>query len=455
MEETQMIQENKMGIMPIPKLLASMSLPIMASMLVQALYNIVDSIFVARYSQDALTAVSLAFPVQSLMIALGTGTAVGVNALLSKSLGEKKFDMANKAAMNGLFLAVCSYIVIALFGVFGVRAFFEGQIDNPSVIENGVQYMTVIATMSFGLFGAIILERLLQATGNTIYSMIGQMSGAVTNLILDPIMIFGLLGFPQMGATGAALATVIGQMVSMSVGVFFNLTKNKEISLSLKGFRPDFKVIKIILVVGIPSIIMQSIGSLLTFCFNKILLMFSEVAVSVYGIYFKLNSFIFMPVFGLTNGLIPILAYNYGAQKKKRIISAIKLSIGLSCSIMVIGTLVFQFAPVQLLGLFDAEPEMIEIGIKALRTISWSFIFAGYGIVVSSVFQAFGNGIYSLVTSAIRQLVVILPTAYFFAVNFGLDAVWWSYPLAELVAVVVSTVLFINLYKNRIKGIPD
>lgn len=455
MEETQMIQENKMGVMPIPKLLASMSLPIMASMLVQALYNIVDSIFVARYSQDALTAVSLAFPVQSLMIALGTGTAVGVNALLSKSLGEKKFDMANKAAMNGLFLAVCSYIVIALFGVFGVRAFFEGQIDNPSVIENGVQYMTVIATMSFGLFGAIILERLLQATGNTIYSMIGQMSGAVTNLILDPIMIFGLLGFPQMGATGAALATVIGQMVSMSVGVFFNLTKNKEISLSLKGFRPDFKVIRIILVVGIPSIIMQSIGSLLTFCFNKILLMFSEVAVSVYGIYFKLNSFIFMPVFGLTNGLIPILAYNYGAQKKKRIISAIKLSIGLSCSIMVIGTLVFQFAPVQLLGLFDAEPEMIEIGIKALRTISWSFIFAGYGIVVSSVFQAFGNGIYSLVTSAIRQLVVILPTAYFFAVNFGLDAVWWSYPLAELVAVVVSTVLFINLYKNRIKGIPD
>ena len=455
MEETQMMQENKMGVMPIPKLLISMSLPIMASMLIQALYNIIDSIFVARYSQDALTAVSLAFPVQTLMIALGTGTAVGVNALLSKSLGEKKFEMANKAAVNGLFLAVCSYIIIALFGIFAVRMFFESQIDNVAVIENGVQYLSIIATMSFGLFGAIILERLLQATGNTIYSMIGQMSGAITNIILDPIMIFGLLGFPEMGAAGAALATVCGQVVAMSVGIFFNLTKNKEISLSLKGFRPDLKVIKVILVVGIPSIIMQSIGSILTFCFNSILLMFSEVAVSVYGIYFKLNSFIFMPIFGLTNGLIPIIAYNYGARKKKRITHTIKLSIALACSIMVIGVAIFQFAPVQLLGLFNAKPEMIEIGVTALRTISLSFVFAGYGIVLSSAFQAFGNGIYSLITSAIRQLLVILPTAYFFAVNFGLDAVWWSYPLAELVAVVVSTVLFINLYKTRIKGIPD
>ena len=455
MEETQMIQENKMGVMPIPKLLASMSLPIMASMLVQALYNIVDSIFVARYSQDALTAVSLAFPVQSLMIALAAGMAVGVNALLSKSLGEKKFEMANKAAMHGLFLAVCCYIAIAIFGIFGVRAFFEGQIANPNVIESGVQYTSVITILSFGLFGAICLERLLQATGNTIYSTIAQISGAVTNLILDPIMIFGLLGFPKMGAAGAALATVLGQMVSMSVNLYFNITKNKEIKLSLKGFRPEWKVIRIILVVGIPSIIMQSIASILTLCFNKILLMFSEVAVSVYGIYFKLNSFIFMPVFGLTNGLIPILAYNYGAQKKKRIISAIKLSIGLSCSIMVIGTLVFQFAPVQLLGLFDAEPDMIEIGIKALRTISWSFVFAGYGIVVSSAFQAFGNGIYSLITSVIRQLVVILPVAYFFAINFGLDAVWWSYPLAELVAVAVSTILFAKLYNEKVKNIPD
>lgn len=455
MEETQKMQENKMGVMPVPKLLISMSLPIMASMLIQALYNIVDSIFVARYSQDALTAVSLAFPIQSLMIALGTGTAVGVNALLSRSLGEKKFEMANKTAMNGLFLAVCSYIVIALFGVFGVRIFFESQIDNPAVVENGVQYMTVIATMSFGLFGAIILERLLQATGNTIYSMIGQMSGAITNLILDPIMIFGMFGFPEMGAAGAALATVIGQIVSMLVGLYFNLKKNKEIKFSLKGFRPDIKVIKTIYMVGIPSIIMQSIGSILTFCFNKILLMFSEVAVSVYGIYFKLNSFIFMPVFGLNNGLIPIIAYNYGAQKKKRIISTIKLSIGLACGIMVIGVLIFQLAPVQLLSLFDAEPEMVEIGVKALRIISLSFIFAGYGIVTSSVFQAFGNGVYSLITSVIRQLLVILPVAYIFAVNFGLDAVWWSYPIAELVAVVVSTVLFINLYNKKIKGIPD
>ncbi len=455
MEETQMMQENKMGVMPIPKLLISMSLPIMLSMLVQALYNIVDSIFVARYSQDALTAVSLAFPVQNFMIALGSGTSVGVNALLSKSLGEKKFEMANKAAMNGLFLAVCSYVAIALFGFFGTGLFFRSQIDNPLVIENGIQYLKIITMMSFGLFGAIMLERLLQSTGNTIYSMIGQGAGAVTNIILDPIMIFGLFGFPQMGAAGAALATIVGQVVSMLAGLYFNLTKNKEIQFSLKGFRPDGKVIKIIYVVGIPSIIMQSISSILTFCFNKILLMFSEVAVSVYGVYFKLNSFIFMPVFGLNNGVIPILAYNYGAGKKKRIMSTIKLSIGLACSIMVVGMVVFQLMPVQLLSLFGAEEEMILIGVKALRTISLSFVFAGYGIVLSSVFQAFGNGVFSLLTSVIRQLVVILPVAYMFAVTLGLDAVWWAYPIAEIVAMIVSTVLFKNLYNKKIKTIPE
>lgn len=455
MEETQMIQENKMGIMPIPKLLISMSLPIMASMLIQALYNIVDSIFVARYSQDALTAVSLAFPVQTLMIALGTGMAVGVNALLSRSLGEKNFDMANKAAMNGLFLALCSYIAVAIFGIVGVGVFFRTQIDNPAVIENGIQYLTVIATLSLGMFGAIIFERLLQATGKTVYSMIGQMSGAVVNIILDPIMIFGLFGFPKMGAAGAALATVIGQFVSMFVGLYFNLTRNKEITFSLKGFRPDGRVIGIIYAVGIPSIIMQSIGSVLTFCFNKILLMFSEVAVSVYGIYFKLNSFIFMPVFGLNNGMIPIIAYNYGAAKKKRIMSTIKLSIVIACLIMLVGLLIFQVAPVPLLALFGAEEEMLAIGVKALRIISLSFVFAGYAIVLSSVFQAFGNGVLSLITSVIRQLVVILPVAYVFAVQFGLDAVWWSYPIAEIISVILSTILFRHLYNKLIRNIPD
>ena len=455
MEQIEKVQENKMGIMPIPKLLISMSLPIMLSMLVQALYNIVDSIFVARYSQDALTAVSLAFPVQNFMIALGSGTGVGVNALLSKSLGEKKFELANKTAMNGLFLAVCNYVVIALFGIFGTEFFFKSQIENPLVIENGVAYLKVISIVSFGLFCSIMLERLLQSTGNTIYSMISQGAGAITNIILDPIMIFGLCGFPEMGITGAALATIIGQFVSMLVGIYFNLKKNKEIHFSLKNFKPDGKIIKSIYVVGIPSIIMMSINSILTFCFNKILLMFSEVAVSVYGIYFKLNSFIFMPVFGFNNGVIPILAYNYGAGKRQRIMKTIKLGVLSACSILFIGMIIFQLIPEQLLSLFDAEQEMIEIGVKALRTISLSFVFAGYGIILSAAFQAFGNGLYSLLTSVIRQLVVVLPVAYIFAVTMGLDAVWWSYPIAELVAVVVSTILFKHLYNKKIKNIPE
>ncbi len=455
MEQTEKVQENKMGVMPIPKLLISMSLPIMLSMLVQALYNIVDSIFVARYSQDALTAVSLAFPIQNFMIALGSGTSVGVNALLSKSLGEKKFETANKTAMNGLFLAVCSYGVIALFGIFGTELFFKSQINNPLVIENGVAYLKVITILSFGLFCSVMLERLLQSTGNTVYSMISQGSGAITNMILDPIMIFGLCGFPQLGVTGAALATVIGQFVSMGVGLYFNLKKNKDIHFSLKNFKPNGKIIKSIYIVGIPSIIMMSISSILTFCFNKILLMFSEVAVSVYGIYFKLNSFIFMPVFGLNNSIIPILAYNYGAGKRQRIINTITLGIASACSILLLGTIIFQLFPVQLLSLFGAEEEMIAIGVKALRTISLSFVFAGYGIILSSTFQAFGNGVYSLLTSIIRQLLVILPVAYIFAVTMGLDAVWWAYPIAEMVAVVVSTVLFKNLYNKKIMTIPD
>lgn len=455
MEQIEKVQENKMGIMPIPKLLISMSLPIMLSMLVQALYNIVDSIFVARYSQDALTAVSLAFPVQNFMIALGSGTGVGVNALLSKSLGEKKFELANKTAMNGLFLAVCNYVVIALFGIFGTEIFFKSQIENPLVIESGVAYLKVISTLSVGLFCSIMLERLLQSTGNTIYSMLSQGAGAITNIILDPIMIFGLCGFPEMGITGAALATIIGQFVSMLVGIYFNLKKNKEIHFSLKNFKPDGRIIKSIYIVGIPSIIMMSINSILTFCFNKILLMFSEVAVSVYGIYFKLNSFIFMPVFGFNNGVIPILAYNYGARKRQRIMKTIKLGVLSACSILFIGMIIFQLIPEQLLSLFDAEQEMLEIGVKALRTISLSFVFAGYGIILSAAFQAFGNGLYSLLTSVIRQLVVVLPVAYIFAVTMGLDAVWWSYPIAELVAVVVSTILFKYLYNKKIKNIPE
>lgn len=447
----QKTAENKMGVMPVPKLLISMSLPMMISMLVQALYNIVDSIFVARIGEAALTAVSLAFPVQNMMIAVSSGTAVGINALLSKSLGEKKFEEADRAAENGLFLAFLSYIVFALFGIFGTRAYFMGQTDDAVILEYGVQYMSVILIASIGLFFAITQERLLQATGNSFYSMISQICGAVTNIVMDPILIFGLFGAPKLGVTGAAAATVAGQILSMCISLFLNVTKNKEIHLSLKGFRPNGRVIAAIYKVGVPSTIMMAITSILTFYYNKILLMFSSTAVSVYGVYFKLNSFVFMPVFGLNNGMIPIIAYNYGARNKKRIMDTTKLSIMAATALMIVGIVVFMLFPKELLGLFDASENMLEIGIPALRIICICFIFAGYNIVTGAVFQAFGNGMYSLIISVVRQLVIILPVAYILAVRFGLNATWWSYPISELVSVIMSTVFFIRLYNQKIK----
>ncbi|MEG1741395.1 MAG: MATE family efflux transporter [Acetivibrio sp.] len=450
MEEIERKKENKMGTTPVPKLLITMSLPIMISMLVQALYNVVDSIFVARYSADAMTAVSLAFPVQNFMIALGVGTGVGINALLSRNLGEKKYEEANKAAGNGLFLALCNYIVLALFGIFGTRAFFQAQTNNLAIIESGVQYLTIISTMSFGLFFTLTLEKLLQATGNTFYSMLTQGAGAIVNIILDPIFIFGLFGVPEMGVAGAAIATVIGQIVSMFLGILYNAKRNHEIKIKVRGFRPERSVIWGIYVVGIPSIIMQSIGSVMVYGFNKILLLFSEVAVSVFGIYFKLNSFIFMPVFGLNSGMIPIIAYNYGAKNKKRIMDTVKLSLFISGGIMAAGFLLFQFASPMLLGMFKATPEMLQIGVPALKIISISFVFAGFCINLSSVFQSFGNGILSLVVSVARQLFVILPAAYILAMKFGISAIWWSIPLAEIVSVFLSIVFFKYLYEKKI-----
>lgn len=449
------IAENKMGIMPVPKLLVSMSLPMMISMLVQALYNIVDSIFVARISENALTAVSLAFPIQNLMIAVASGTAVGINALLSRSLGEKNFKEADKAAENGLFLALVSYIVFAIFGVFGSRMYFESQTDVAEIVKYGVEYMSIVLIVSIGLFFAITQERLLQATGNSFYSMISQISGALTNIIMDPVLIFGLLGMPKLGVAGAAIATVMGQLVSMVVSLCLNLWKNKEIHLSIRGFRPDLRIISIIYKVGVPSAIMMAIGSVLTYYYNKILLMFSSTAVSVYGVYFKLNSFIFMPVFGLNSGMIPIIAYNYGARNKKRILDTTKLSIAVATAIMILGVIIFQTIPDKLLGLFDASENMLEIGVTAFRIVSISFIFAGYNIIIGSVFQALGNGVYSLIVSVVRQLVVILPIAYFLAINFGLDEIWWSYPLSEIVAVVLSTVFFIRLYRQKIRYVEN
>lgn len=447
----QTTKENKMGVMPVPKLLITMSLPIILSMLVQALYNIVDSIFVAQINENALTAVSLTFPIQNLMIAISAGTGVGINALLSRNLGEKKFEDANLAARNGIFLAFMSSIVMALIGIFGSRIFFLLQTNDAQIVEYGTQYMTIITVFSAGIFMQITFERLLQATGRSFYSMITQGLGAIINIILDPILIFGLFGFPRMEVAGAALATITGQIVAVCLSLYFNIKKNPEISINMKKFRPDKRVISTIYEVGIPSIIMQSIGSIMVFGMNKILLIFSSTAAAVFGVYFKLQSFIFMPIFGLNNGMIPIVAYNYGAKHKQRIMSTIKLSIGISISIMCIGLFVFQMFPEQLLGFFDASEHMMEIGIPALRIISLSFIFAGYCIIVGSVFQALGNGMYSLIISFARQILVILPVAYIFAQVYGLHMVWWSLPIAEIVSVVMSTLLFRRIKRLKIQ----
>lgn len=453
---TTPVTENKMGVMPVSKLLITMSLPMMLSMLVQALYNIVDSMFVAKLSEGALTAVSLAFPAQTLMISVATGTGVGINALLSRNLGEKDFESANRAASNGLFLAVISFIVFAVMGGFGSRLFFSLQTNDPEIIRYGTQYLEIVTVFSFGIFLQITFERLMQSTGKTFYNMITQGTGAIINIVLDPILIFGLFGFPRMEVAGAAVATVIGQIVAVLMSVYFNQTRNKEIHLDLLHFRPHKRTIAIIYKVGIPSIIMQSIGSVMTFGFNKILLMFSSTAAAVLGIYFKLQSFIFMPVFGLNNGMIPIIAYNYGAQKRKRITQTIRLSIFIAVSIMIVGAVVFITCPGFLLStLFNASEHMLSIGVPALRIICLSFFLAGYNIIISSAFQALGNGVYSLIVSAARQLLAILPVAYLFAKLFGLSAVWWSFPIAELVSLLVCTMLFIRIYKQKIKKIPE
>ncbi|MCI8831884.1 MAG: MATE family efflux transporter [Lachnospiraceae bacterium] len=443
--------ENKMGTMPVSKLLFTMSLPMMISMLVQALYNIIDSIFVAQISEAALTAVSLAFPIQNLMIAVSAGTCVGVNALLSRSLGEGRRDLANLAAVNGVFLAFVSYAVFAIMGLTLSRFYFSSQTSNPEIIELGVQYMIICTVLGFGIFGEMMFERIIQSTGRTIYNMYSQGTGAILNIIFDPILIFGLFGAPKMGIRGAALATVFGQIVAMLMSLLFNMKRNPDISMSFKGFHPHGATIRTIYTVGVPSTIMQSIGSLMLLGMNRILIGFSETAVSVLGVYFKLQSFIFMPIFGLNNGMIPIIAYNFGAKNKKRIMDTIKLSVISAVSIMLIGLVAFQLFPRQLLLLFNASDHMLEIGIPALKIISLSFLFAGYCIIVGSVFQALGNGVYSLIVSIIRQLIGILPLAFLFAVLFGLNAVWFSFPLAELLSVTFSTILFIRIYKLKVK----
>ncbi len=445
------LQENKMGTMPINRLLISMALPMIISMLVQALYNIVDSIFVAKLSEDALTAVSLAFPMQNFMIAVGGGLGVGMNALLSKKLGEKDVKSANKAGMNGLFLGVLAFALFALIGVFGVRLFFTAQTDIAHIVEDGVSYLRICCVLSFGLFTQMLFERLLQSTGKTFYTMITQGTGAIINIILDPIMIFGLLGFPKMGVAGAALATVIGQMIAGVLAIYFNKKKNTEISLNIKGFRPEFPIIRRVLSVGIPSIIMASIGSVMTFGLNKILMAFSSTATAVFGVYFKLQSFVFMPVFGLNNGMVPIVAYNYGARDKKRMMQTMKLSVVYAVSIMLLGFAAFQLVPGGLLALFDASENMLAIGVPALRIISINFIFAGFCIICSSVFQALGNGVLSMLMSIVRQLVVLLPVAYFLSLTGVLDVVWLSFPISEVISTILCIFFLKYVYTKEIK----
>ena len=454
MSERQPPAENKMGTMPVNRLLLSMAIPMMISMLVQALYNVVDSYFVAQISEDALNAVSLAFPVQNLMIAVAVGTGVGINALLSKSLGERRQRRANAAAMNGLFLAVLSCLVFMAIGLTCSRFFFQVQTSQQAIVDYGTEYMTIVCGLSAGLFVQITFDRVLQATGRTFYTMITQAVGAIINIIMDPILIFGLFGFPRMEVAGAALATVLGQILAACLSIFFNLTRNHDIQFQFRGFRPDGRIIARIYSVGIPSIIMQSIGSVMVFGMNKILISFTTTATAVFGVYFKLQSFIFMPVFGLNNGMVPIVAFNYGARRPDRIMKTIKLSITYAVCIMLVGLLIFQFAPDVMLNLFRAEGDsgdMLTIGVPALRIISLSFLFAGYAIVCSSVFQALGHGVLSLTVSVVRQLVVLLPVGFLLSLTGNLELVWWAFPIAELFSLTLCTVFLRRVYLHEIK----
>lgn len=436
-----MTQENKMGTMPVNKLLISMSLPMIISMLVQAMYNIVDSVFVAQISENALTAVSLAFPLQNLMIAFAGGTAVGVNALLSRSLGEKNQDHVNQTAVNSVFIFLVTAVIFMIAGLTLSNLFFNVQTTNTEIVNAGTQYSMIVVGCSIGLFCQFLFERLLQATGRTLFTMVTQGLGAIINIILDPIFIFGLCGFPKMGVAGAALATITGQIIACLLALFFNLKFNHDIHFKFKRFRPNAHIVKQIYSVGIPSIIMQSIGSVMTFGMNTILITFSTTATAVFGVYFKLQSFVFMPVFGLNNGMIPIIAYNLGAKQKKRMFDTIKLAMIYATGMMIICVIFFETIPQTLLGFFNASEAMIKIGTPALRIIAIHFIFAGFSIVCSATFQAVGKGTYSLLTSLIRQLLVLLPCAYVLSLTGNLDLIWLCFPIAEIFSAVTSFIL--------------
>ena len=446
MEQTK---ENKMGTMPINRLLISMSLPMMISMLVQALYNVVDSIFVSRINENALTAVSLAFPIQTLMIAVAGGTCVGINAVLSKALGEKAQERADNTASNGIVLMAVSYLAFLLIGLLAIRAFYLSQTSDPEIVEFGVQYLSIVCCCALGLFAQFVFERLLQSTGRTFYIMITQGTGAIINIILDPIFIFGLFGMPRMGVAGAAVATVTGQTIAGTIALIINFRKNEDIHIRMKGFRLEREIVGQIYKIGVPSMIMQAIGSVMTYGMNLILISFTPTATAVFGVYFKLQSFIFMPVFGLNNGLVPILAYNYGAGRRDRFIQALKCGILYAVSIMAVGVVIFQTIPAVLLGFFEASGEMLRIGVPALRIICLSFLPAGFGIVCGTAFQALGNAVYSMLVSIARQLVVLLPAAFLLSLLGEVTYVWWAFPIAEIMSLTM-TVIFLIRVNNRV-----
>lgn len=449
-EESKQLKQNKMGSAPMLGLILSMSLPAMFSMLVQALYNVVDSYFVAKLSENALTAVSLVFPIQNLLIAVGVGTAVGINSLISRRLGEGRREEADRAAAHGIILGLLNWVLFALFGLFCSRLFIGAFTNTAEVVEMGTQYMSIVCIFSIGIFVEVNIEKTLQATGNMIYPMVFQLIGAVTNIVLDPIFIFGMFGMPKMGVAGAAVATVAGQILAMIVAAVVIFLKEHEVTISFRGFRVNWNTVRNIYAVGFPAIIMQSIGSVMVMGMNAILIAFTETAVAFFGVYFKLQSFVFMPVFGLTQGVMPIMGYNYGARKKARLMSALKIGSVIALVIMACGMALFWAIPDGLLTIFNASEQMLAIGVPALRTISLCFLPAALGILFSTLFQAVGHGVSSLIISVLRQLVILLPAAFLLA-QIGLQPIWYAFPIAEGFSLLASILLFVRMYRKTIK----
>ncbi len=445
------LEENKMGVMPVPRLLLNMALPMIISMLVQALYNIVDSVYVSQVSESAVTALSLAFPVQNMQIGFAVGIGVGVNSLLSKSLGQKNQEAADRAAGNGVFLMCIAVVLFVLFGIFGVRPYYRMQSQVTETVEGGIAYTSICCIFTIGCFTQILGERLLQASGRTFYSMISQTTGAVINIILDPIFIHGKFGVPAMGVAGAAVATVIGQWIGAALCIYMNVKHNPDVMLKLKYLKPRKETLSPILAVGIPALIMNSIGSVMNFGMNQIFQGFQETATGVFGIYYKLQSFFFMPLFGINNATISIIAFNYGARKPKRMTLTLKIACATAFCFMLVGLAAFQLLPEALLGLFNPSEEFLAMGVKALRIISIHFPVAAFCIMLGASFQALGNGIYSTIVSLCRQLFVLLPVAYLLSLTGNVNNVWWSFPIAEVVSATVTGILFRRLYVKKIK----